>query len=69
MEELIQQAIKYSEKIPLEYRSTTFPLILEHLLLIDRQKYRTANPYQPRKTAWFTYQQVIYWKKNTNKLL
>lgn len=51
MEDIIQQVIKYLDKIPLEFKSAAFPLILEHLLLIDRQKRRDAHPYYSKKTV------------------
>lgn len=51
MNDIIQQTLKSLDTIPLEYKSFAFPLLLEHLLLIDRQKQRNANPYPYKKVA------------------
>ena len=38
MEEAIKQTIKYLEKVPAEFQSSVFPIILEHQLLQIRRK-------------------------------
>lgn len=49
MDQLIQQALKSLEQIPEQYRETSFPLLLQHVLTTERQTKTALNRNETNK--------------------